>query len=102
MAVINVYGAYGCTLYLLLTITEIIVLKVIYINKFSTIAMVNEYFLKKVLILSNFTVIGVYILILLSLREYETSSHPIISCIQSQSPLNQLIERQDVHEDARL
>ena len=102
LGVIQFYGEISCLLYFLLTSTEIIVLKVVYIYKFSTIAAVNEYFLKNILILFNITVIGIFIFILLTLKEYETAEHLLLSCIRSQNPLNQLSVRTDEHKNVEL
>ena len=101
LGVLNFYGTIYFTLYILLTSTEIIVLKVIYIYKFSTIAAVNEDFLKNILIIFNIIVSGVYILILLSLK-IETSFNPFLSCLRSKNPLNVLSERTDLQDNAEL
>ena len=93
MGVIYLYGRHSIMLYLLLTSTEIIVLKVIFMYKFSTIAIVDELFLKNTLILWNIAMIGAYILILVTLKDYETSSNPYLSCFRTQNPLDQFLVR---------
>ena len=102
LGVIDLYGRHSIMLYLLLTSTEIIVLKVTYMYKFSTIAIVDEHFLKNILILWNIAMIGVYILILVTLREYETSSNPYLSCFRTQNPLDQLLVRTVEQDNAEL
>ena len=92
MAIIRIYGGKISHLYLLLTSTEIIILKVFYIYKFSTIAAVNEYFLKTFLILFNVVVIGVNVVIRIEVKEFGTSpnvlSHCQNPCIQLAAILN--------------
>ena len=102
MGVINYYGSMSCQLYFLLTSTEIIILKVSYIYKFSTISAVNEYFLKDVLITFNVVLIGVYILSLLTLKEFELNPSTLLSCFRSQNPLSQLLVRTDAQDNAEL
>ena len=95
LGIIPFYGGIGCTIYYLLTCTEIIVLKVIYIYKYSTIAVMNEYFLKKFLISFNIIVAGIHILNLVTSKEYETSSNPFLSCMRSKDPLSNLLIRSE-------
>ena len=57
-SIIYYSGVNGCGLYFVLTITEIVFMKVLYIFKFSAISAVNEYFVKNLLISFNFVCIG--------------------------------------------
>ena len=72
LGIVNAMGTIACVRFLSLTITEIIILKVLYIYKFSTIAVVNEYFIKNILIGFNMIFIGVNVIILGLLKEHET------------------------------
>ena len=58
LSIIYYSGINGCGLYLGLTITEIVLMKVLYIFKFSVISAVNEYFVKNLLISFNLVCIG--------------------------------------------
>ena len=88
LGIIPFYGGIGCTIYYLLTCTEIITLKVIYIYKYSTIAAMNEYFLTRFLISFNIIVAVFHILNLVTSKEYETSSNPFLSCMRRKDPLS--------------
>ena len=70
LATISYYGNVSYILYCVLAITEMVILKVLYIFKFSTIAAVNEYFLKTMLISFNIVVIGVHIITRITLRGF--------------------------------
>ena len=87
LTTIRTYGAKITHLYLLLTSTEIIILKVFYIFKFSTIAAVNEYFLKTFLISLNIVVIGVNVVIRITMKEFGTSPDDLS---HSQNSFNQV------------
>ena len=64
---------------------------------FSTITAVNEYFLKRMIVLFNIVVIGVLFITRITLKEHQTSSRPY-SILRSQDathPLNVRTEAQD-------
>ena len=61
------------SLHLVMTITEMVVMKCIYIWKFSRIAAINENFISTTLILFNMVIIAINITFRLSTREIETS-----------------------------
>ena len=73
LALIAYYGGISCSLYSVLSITEIIILKVLFIFKFSTIAAVNEYFLKKMIVSFNIIAIGIHFITRITLNEHQTS-----------------------------
>ena len=60
------------SLHLLMTITEMVVMRCIYISKFSTIAAMNEYFISTTLTLFNMVIIAINIILRLSTRAIET------------------------------
>ena len=60
-------------LHLVMTITEMVVMKCIYISKFSRIAAVNESFITTTLTLFNMVIIAINIILRLVTREVETS-----------------------------
>ena len=94
---IVVVGGYFFNFYLILTFTEMTIMKVIYIFKFSRIAAVNEYFISRMLIFFNFVVVMIIAIIRLILKEYETN--PSLCYYRDQIPLYQLKVRRDEHED---
>ena len=96
--VISYSGVVGCTLYFTLTMTEIVIMKVLYIFKFSTVTSVNEYFVKTFLISFNVVVVAIHVVMRLMLKEYETSAHPIFCLITSQDPLNKLNVRTNAQD----
>ena len=100
LSTIFYYGAISCLLYIVLAITEMIILKVLYIFKFSTIAAVNEYFMKNILISFNVVMIGVNLIIRLTLKEHETSPHRFLSNLRPQNVSNQFILRTDAQDNA--
>ena len=55
--------AFAVILYLAMTITEMVVMKYIYITKFSMIAAINENFISTILILFNIVVIVINMVI---------------------------------------
>ena len=93
-------GVIGCSLYFVLAITEIIIMKVIYIYKFSMITSMNEYFVTTLLILFNIVLVGISVTNHLIVKEYETSNHAYLCHIQSQDPLNQLNVRKNAQDTA--
>ena len=60
-------------LHLVMTITEMVVMKCIYISKFSRIAAVNESFITTTLTLFNMVIIAINLVLRLATRELETS-----------------------------
>ena len=92
-------GTIACVRFLSLTITEIIILKVLYIYKFSTIAVVNEYFIKNILIGFNMIFIGVNVIILGLLKEHETD--PAFSPHKNKNSLLMFIDANYVNRNAR-
>ena len=56
-----------------MTITEMVVMRCIYIYKFSRIAAMNEYFISTTLTLFNMVIIAINIILRLATREMETS-----------------------------
>ena len=60
-------------LHLMMTITEMVVMKCIYIWKFSRIAAINENFISTTLTLFNMVIIAINLILRLSTREIETS-----------------------------
>ena len=68
---IILFGVTGIYLYNTLTITEIVVIKTLYLYKYSRIASMNEYFITTMLTSFNFLIIGSNIVIRISLKEYE-------------------------------
>ena len=61
------------SLHVLMTITEMVVMRCIYIYKFSRIAAMNEYFISTTLTLFNMVIIAINIILRLATREMETS-----------------------------
>ena len=60
-------------LHLLMTVTEMVVMKCIYISKFSRIAAMNENFISTTLTLFNMVIIAINVILRLATREMETS-----------------------------
>ena len=58
-------------LHLVMTITEMVVMKCIYISKFSRIAAINENFITATLTLFNMVIIAINIILRLATREME-------------------------------
>ena len=63
------------SLHVLMTITEMVVMRCIYISKFSRIAAMNEYFISTTLTLFNMVIIAINIILRLATREMETSRY---------------------------
>ena len=63
----------GVSFHSLMTITEMVVMKCIYIWKFSRIAAINENFISTTLTLFNMVIIAINIILRLATREMETS-----------------------------
>ena len=61
------------SLHLMMTITEMVVMKWIYISKFSIIALIDENFVTTTLTLFNMVIIAINIILRLVTREVETS-----------------------------
>ena len=95
--IVHLFVDIACVSYLILTLTEMTILKVIYIYKFSRIAAVNEYFINRMLIFLNFAVIMIFTSIRIILKEYETN--PGFIHYKDQIPLYQLKVRTDEHEN---
>ena len=77
----------GVSFHLLMTITEMVVMKCIYISKFSRIAAINENFISTILTLFNMVIIAINVILRLATREMETST--IYTChYPQQSPYN--------------
>ena len=64
---------HGVSFHSLMTITEMVVMKCIYISKFSRIAAINENFITTILTLFNMVIIAINIILRLVTREVETS-----------------------------
>ena len=94
--VIMYIGGNFCSLYLILCFTEMIIIKVIYIFKFSRIAAGNEYFITRILILMNFVIISIIVTIRITLKDYET--HPGLVW-RNLIPLNQLKTKTEAHQN---
>ena len=60
-------------LHLVMTITEMVVMKNIYIFRFSRIAAINENFISTTLTLFNVVIIVINLILRLGTREFETS-----------------------------
>ena len=73
MGVIHYLGLISYTLYLVLTITEMVVMKTLYIFKFSKIAAMNEYFITFCLISFNVVIILINMVLRLAMKEYESN-----------------------------
>ena len=95
--VINFFGEQVCALYLTLTFTEMTIMKVVYIFKFSRIAVVNEYFISRMLIFFNIAIVTVITISRLTLKEYETN--PGLCHYRDQIPFYQLNVRRNEHEN---
>ena len=67
------YVSFPVVLYLTMTIMEMVVMKYIYISKFSKIAAMNEYFISTSLTLFNIVIIAINVILRLATREMETS-----------------------------
>ena len=61
-------------LHLVMTITEMVVMKCIYISKFSRIAAINENFITTILTIFNMVIIAINVSLRLATREMETST----------------------------
>ena len=61
------------SLHVMMTITEMIVMKWIYISKFPIIAIIDENFVTTTLTLFNMVIIAINIILRLATREMETS-----------------------------
>ena len=64
---------FAISLHLVMTITEMVVMKCIYIWKFSRIAAINENFISTILTLFNMVIIAINIILRLATRQMETS-----------------------------
>ena len=70
-SLIILFGVTGIFLYNTLTITEIVVIRTLYLYKYSRIAAMNEYFITAMLTSFNILIIGSNIVIRITLKEYE-------------------------------
>ena len=61
------------TIHLVMTITEMVVMKYIYMSKFSRIAAINEKFISTILTLFNVVIIAINLILRLMTKELETS-----------------------------
>ena len=68
------YVAFAVILYLAMTITEMVVMKYIYITKFSMIAAINENFISTTLISFNIVIIAIFIIIHLVTKKMEIAA----------------------------
>ena len=68
------YVAFAVILYLAMTITEMVVMKYIYITKFSMIAAIDENFISTTLIFFNIVTIAIFIIIHLVTKKMEIAS----------------------------
>ena len=74
-------------LHVVMTLTEMVVMKCVYIWKFSRIAAVNEKIISTTLTLFNMVIIAINVILRLATREMETST--IYTChYPQQSPYN--------------
>ena len=64
----------GVSFHSLMTITEMVVMKCIYISKFSRIAAINENFISTILKLFNMVITAINVILRLATREMETST----------------------------
>ena len=89
-----------CITYIILTLTEMTILKVIYIYKFSRIAALDEYFLTRIIIFFNFVFITIFNTIRLALKEHETN--PAFTNYKEQIHLHQLKVRTDEQDNIEM
>ena len=66
--------AFAVILYLAMTITEMVVMKYIYITKFSMIAAIDENFISTIFIFFNIVTIAIFIIIHLVTKKMEIAS----------------------------
>ena len=66
--------AFAVILHVVMTITEMVVMKYIYITKFSMIAAINENFISRILIFFNIVIIAIFIIIHLVTKKMEIAS----------------------------
>ena len=66
--------AFAVILHVVMTITEMVVMKYIYITKFSMIAAINENFISTTLTLFNIVIIVIFIIIHLVTKKMEIAS----------------------------
>ena len=66
--------AFAVILHVVMTITEMVVMKYIYITKFSMIAAINENFISTTLIFFNTVTIAIFIIIHLVTKKMEIAS----------------------------
>ena len=96
LGVIYYLGELAFGLYLILSLAEMITMKVIYIFKFSKIAAMDEYFITKMLIFFNIIIIGFHIIPRIVTNEYMTT--PILVNHRNQDFLDYLNERTSEQE----
>ena len=88
---ISYIGQVAFSHYMILSITEIVVMKVIYIFKFSRIASMDEYFITTTLISFNIVIILIIMVLRVTVKEYESSAMFAYS--------NKYNQRTDLHEN---
>ena len=67
------FGSSGILIFNFLTITEIVVIKALYLYKYSRIAAMNEYFITSILTSFNLVMVAINVVTRLVLKE----SHPL-------------------------
>ena len=67
------FVTHGVSFHSLMTITEMVVMKCIYISKFSIIALIDENFVTTTLTLFNMVIIAINIILRLATRQMETT-----------------------------
>ena len=87
---ISYIGQIAFSHYMILSITEIVVMKAIYIFKFSQIASMNEYIITTTLIFFNIIIILIIVVLRVTVKEYESS--PIFAYS------NKYNQRTDLHK----
>ena len=68
------YVAFAVILHVVMTITEMVVMKYIYITKFSMIAAINENFISTTLTYFNVVIIAIFIIIYMVTKQMEIVS----------------------------
>ena len=90
---IILYGTVAYLLYLVITVTEMVVMKTIYILRFSRIAAMNENFITLNLILFNGVFISWNIIMRLTLREFEVN--PWLYLYFDYKPINRFLDSEN-------
>ena len=87
------YGTVAYLLYVVFTVTEMVVMKALYILRFSRIAAMNENFITLNLILFSGMLISWNIIMRLTLREYEVN--PWLYLYFDYNPINRFLESEN-------